>query len=881
MKSFNDVMKSFDEYVRNGRIKFRQYITEARSRGINENIFAESLLTLIKGQSWDFLTRTEIDPIKGIVKEVIKKVYDNTGSSVYILDTYMGGGKTHTMAFLYFIFRNTNVALDVKEFKSLLNDLNILDVPPVRIIPVDGNSLNDKLALNEQEIFKDFLGKSGTREEVKEALSKEGKPVIFLIDEILDYFDKRGENYQKDLAYLKTLIEGISEMQKDIVVISFPNIMSDKYEKYRSSDIYDTLQRKGRSDVPIREQEDFTKVLKKQIFEYIDPALLSDIDKYIGKIFVKERLEKYKLDEYKEYFPFHPELVKVIYDRLSSFPGFQRTRGGLKLIAHISADLYSRIMSGEKMDSPFLTIGDIDLMNVNIKSLLARENVFNIRNLEVIINSDIKNSDSLNKKILTNVYMYSLFPDKEKRGVTPGEIYISLLEKNLSIDAIENILFNLQENKIYLSKDAPTKKFFFKPEPNIYALINSYNTSPEEKNNVIKNFLKKILDYKNPEVSIQMIDDLKELNVNDKKLVLGVITIDFLNKNEKLYKIKEMTDIFDDIFDEVKKYNPTSINNLIFLSTSYRNIHPLEDIARKYSAIEHYEKEYSKRKSTENKEVLEELKEEKEKTEQRITNDIMRCYNYLVYLKHDKVVMYNNIKHVEKTEDYRQQILDILEQNDKVFTSPSVQNFNISEFFRSLMGGREEYSIQDALKNIKKSTALPFLTENTFNAVLKKGIQEGVIGYKLGEIVRFKEDVLDFNINGTILSSEKAKRLKLQESGYTETNNKVQSNPEIKSASKTEFKGMQTIEKTLNKKNEVEKYFNILNNIAYVSGPYKLEINFNLGNYGQITLAVDSDKVSNVKRLFSDLYDLINNITVNFHVKLNEEQYKKFLEFEK
>jgi predicted AAA+ superfamily ATPase len=45
----------------------------------------------------------------------------------------------------------------------------------------------------------------------------------------------------------------------------------------------------------------------------------------------RERLQKA--------YPFHPELIDVLFERWSTFPTFQRTRGVLRFLAEVVADL--------------------------------------------------------------------------------------------------------------------------------------------------------------------------------------------------------------------------------------------------------------------------------------------------------------------------------------------------------------------------------------------------------------------------------------------------------------------------------------------------------------------------------------------------------------
>ncbi len=89
---------------------------------------------------------------------------------------------------------------------------------------------------------------------------------------------------------------------------------------------------------------------------------------------------RYKEKIIKAY-PFHPELIDLLFDRWGSLPSFQRTRGVLRLLAEVVSDLY------KKEDSSTLILpSNIDLSNPTLR----RELIKHIGNeYESVINADI------------------------------------------------------------------------------------------------------------------------------------------------------------------------------------------------------------------------------------------------------------------------------------------------------------------------------------------------------------------------------------------------------------------------------------------------------------------------------------------------------------
>ncbi|WP_454836900.1 DUF499 domain-containing protein [Rhodococcus qingshengii] len=60
-------------------------------------------------------------------------------------------------------------------------------------------------------------------------------------------------------------------------------------------------------------------------------------------------------DQVTKSYPFHPELVRVLDQRLGDIPQFQRARGALKLLAEVVAGIYR---DGD--NTAIINVGDID-----------------------------------------------------------------------------------------------------------------------------------------------------------------------------------------------------------------------------------------------------------------------------------------------------------------------------------------------------------------------------------------------------------------------------------------------------------------------------------------------------------------------------------------
>src|SRR5690606_33784311 len=61
-------------------------------------------------------------------------------------------------------------------------------------------------------------------------------------------------------------------------------------------------------------------------------------------------------------YPFHPDVIDLLYERWSTFSSFQRTRGVLRLLANVVEDLYER-----EVGLDLILPGDINLGRPSVR----------------------------------------------------------------------------------------------------------------------------------------------------------------------------------------------------------------------------------------------------------------------------------------------------------------------------------------------------------------------------------------------------------------------------------------------------------------------------------------------------------------------------------
>ena len=275
---------------------------------------------------------------------------------VLLFDAGFGGGKTHAMAAIYYATKNpTN-----PEIKKILGA--IPTIKNCRIIVIDGSAYGGKGVRREQHQFKtfwaDFLHQLGETQLAKESDNPEGlpdrqtmekllqkQPTLILIDEIPKYLDlvkDQAELLNKVKHFIHTLTLAVCQTENSILIVS---VASDAYidaadvVRRELTEAMNILNRKMQPIIPVQSQ-DVPHILKKRLFERIDPKTAETTAKAYTQLYDQTKApDRYCTVEYQnritETYPFHPELIDVLYERLSTLPDFQRTRGALRLLAHV------------------------------------------------------------------------------------------------------------------------------------------------------------------------------------------------------------------------------------------------------------------------------------------------------------------------------------------------------------------------------------------------------------------------------------------------------------------------------------------------------------------------------------------------------------------
>jgi len=184
------------------------------------------------------------------------------------------------------------------------------------------------------------------KEAVKNLL-REHRPVLILMDELLEYATKaaavkvEASNLAaQTIAFMQELTEAAGNVEKVCLVITLPSSIMEHYDE-QAERLYQQLQKvSGRVEkiyTPVQDNE-VAKVIRRRLFSRLDEKKAGGVAAQFVDYCEKEGILPAGVQptEYRNRFidsyPFLPEIVDILYHRWGSFPTFQRTRGVLRLL---------------------------------------------------------------------------------------------------------------------------------------------------------------------------------------------------------------------------------------------------------------------------------------------------------------------------------------------------------------------------------------------------------------------------------------------------------------------------------------------------------------------------------------------------------------------
>lgn len=319
--------------------------------------------------------------LKALLKNVCQRLNGNGGAvaSVFRLDTQYGGGKTHSLIALTHAVNGMQGVDNVEEFV----DLTIIPTTKVRLAafdgenadPLNGRSLGDSglraytpwgeiayalagVAGYEKVRNSDIERVAPGADTIRELFN--GEPALILLDELSIYLRKiRGRREENQLTpFLTALFKAVSSSDRTCVVFTLAigkdgralDAYSDENE-FIASKIEEATQVAGRVATLLNPttEEETVQVLRRRLFASIDNVSSQEVIAAYEQLWISHsndlptsRFSNDRVETLRHGFPFHPALMDLMIDKLSTLSNFQRVRGMLRLLTNTVAYLWKQ-----------------------------------------------------------------------------------------------------------------------------------------------------------------------------------------------------------------------------------------------------------------------------------------------------------------------------------------------------------------------------------------------------------------------------------------------------------------------------------------------------------------------------------------------------------
>lgn len=732
---------------------------DIREGRLSEAIFAADLGDVVAGKApleyqdaSTFFKKTYLTQgLKNLLENVLSRLSGRKGDPVIQLQTPFGGGKTHALVALYHAVANRKKVnhLDaISKFPKPENAKVVVFVG-TQADPIKGKTPWGEIA-HQLGVYKtvrehDEKRRSPGKERLNEILGD--TPVLILIDELVEYAVKAKDFADQISAFAQEITEAVRSKDNCCLVCTLPS--SAPYGEEGERRLRELQRIYGRIEAvytPVEDVEIY-ELIRKRLFEDLGDErtrkkvaqsyfelyrkLGTDVPPEVKEIDYRERIE--------HAYPFHPELIDVLYERWGSYPNFQRTRGVLRLLAEVVADLYKR-----KVPSPLIQSSLVNLENQVIKW----EFVKHIGNeYDSVIAADIAgknaNAPRIDKEmgseyekygiasgIATSVFLYSFSgAERKETTVTLPRIRIAILREGIPHTIVGDAIGKLEEELWYFHSER--KQYAFRNQPNLNRVIiqreetvSDEKIKEELKENIQKNAGKSLAVYLWPESASDIPDD--------KNLKLAIISPEFSYDSEKGKKLA--SELFNKAGTGFRVYKNT-LFILAMEDTQYLNLSKFFKRCLAIAEIQSDKRLFE----TLTKESQDELKKMLDDTKKKIPFIILSAYRHLAWLE-EKCWDWKDlgIPTVGASVTVSERVKQYLKDQGKILSRLTPKYI----LDRTFADHEKEKAATDIYELFLKTPGMPIPEDiNVLLDAIKEGTRNGFFGVKDGSKVYFKEDV--------------------------------------------------------------------------------------------------------------------------------------------
>ena len=353
--------------------------------------------------------------------------------------------------------------------------------------------LGGEMAFNEFKTYDENLSSPGS-EDIRQLLGQQ--PCLILIDELVQWLDRMNEpRFNTALPNVRTMFSSLAQAVETspnaVLVITTPDPASDAYREATQlalgilDDVDSVLARTAHPTIP-SDTPDLPAILRRRIFSHVDEtaraevsAAYADLCRRSSALIAPPPQDRTPLQWFNENYPFHPDTLRIIVERIASNDNFQKTRGILRLLGMTVHYLRN---SGQGERTFLIHPHHIDPDNAEIHAQLTTR--IERGEFESAIVADITGPESTANRIdetrptrparrlARAALLASLAPISSARGITPSELtraVITPFDEDPSV--VVNAVTEFRNNALYVNDDPSVTSVQFTTVPNLNRML--------------------------------------------------------------------------------------------------------------------------------------------------------------------------------------------------------------------------------------------------------------------------------------------------------------------------------------------------------------------------------------------------------------------------
>ncbi len=472
-----------------------------------QEVFEGRAKTAEYGETEIFYNQTYITPgLRQLLVNTLKRLTGKGGDPVIQLKTGFGGGKTHSLIALYHLITGANILRDLsvdgkyarlrQEIDEIMEEaewdpntainanVSVLVGTYLSTTDLDKTKRGDPLNTLWGRMAEQLGGQDAydlIRDAARKGISPGGKqldelfeyvgPSVILIDELVAYVRNVQEVTQESIyTFFQTLTESVKRSDNVTIVATLPEGKVQAGGEGGISgleELESILERVDAVSIPLEVDNSFEVVRRRLFGPVIDETERDQTCEAFRKMYQNSRSEypdgvndQQYLQRMKDCYPIHPEIFDRLFQDWSVIPGFQKTRGVLRIMATCISRLYQKQDQSLLIMPANLTLDDSSL-SVEFTRLLAKSGG-NWDPVVIEVDSNGSRTDQIDmrstvfanvggaaRRIARTIFFGSATGGAFK-GITTRQIHLAVVEPGQSVSTYNDALGRMTGSLYYL-----------------------------------------------------------------------------------------------------------------------------------------------------------------------------------------------------------------------------------------------------------------------------------------------------------------------------------------------------------------------------------------------------------------------------------------------